>query len=450
MSNPITGPTPDDVRRRSAPERRAPVIRASLVTVSVSLLLALTALVNTSVTARVLGPEGRGLLASSLLAVALARGLALLGLGEAFVFRARQGQLALNGRRHLLRALGVVLIAGSTISAAIVSLGPLKAAATAGLLTIAFAGVGSIFDLLVASARFERELWIFNWLRFLGPCLATLILVVAWALMPLSVDAVISIQLWATLLAAILGYWAIRRLLIASLPVRSDARMLTNREFLRSGFAYQGVAILGLLLTHAHMYIVMSVGSLSSFGIYSAAFGLSRMVAPIQMAIGSALFASSAGSDPSAGGTVALRAFRLTFLPLLCLAGALSAVSPWLIRWLLGPDFDDAALPFALLLFEAVIGGAGFMLGQHLQALGRVRPILVRNAVSVLPLALGALTLRGSEVSVQMAFLMLIASAMRLSATLLVFRKGSAASPWRLYPSAGDLELLRNVTKGRR
>lgn len=424
------------------------MFRASALTVAVSLSLALVALVNTSVTARALGVEGRGLLASALLVVSLARGLALLGLGEAFVYHGRNGRLTADGRRHLGTALAIVAVVGALVAAAFVPFGPLKTELGVAGITIALAASGAFFDLLVACSRFDPALRIFNWLRALGPILATLSLVVVWVFVALSVETVLALQTVATLCAGMAGYVAISRLLATrSGPLTTDAQ-LSIPQFLRSGIGFQGIAVLGLFLTHAHMYFVMSVGTLTAFGIYSAAFGLSRMISFIQMSIGSAVFASSAGGVDSRAGASALKAFRLTFLPMILVAGIVAALSPLVTRLLLGPEFDAAAPPLAILAFEAVIAGAAFILGQHLQAVGRVTSVLTRNAFSMIPIILGLVILDASNVVLGMAWLMLTASGLRLTATLFAYHSQHGTEALRLIPSRQDLSTLRTLARG--
>ena len=425
------------------------MFRASALTLVVSLALALLALVNTSVTARALGVEGRGLLASALLIVALARGVALLGLGEAFVFHGRNGRLRGDGYNHLRAGLGLVAITGGVVAALMVPFGPLVTVLSVASIAVALGVVGTGFDFLVGSARFEPELRVFNWLRALGPSLATLSIVLVWAFVPLDVAIVLALQTASTLFAVVVGYWALRRML-RRLGASSTTAGLSVPEFLRSGKGYQGIAVLGLFLTHAHMYVVMLVGSLAAFGLYSAAFGLSRMISPIQMSIGSAVFATSVGSGESDRGEAAMRVFRVTFLPLLILAGLIAIVSPWVVQVLLGSDFAASSRLFAILTIEAVVAGAAFILGQHLQALGRVRTVLTRNVISMIPILLGAATLSDVNVALGMAWLMLFASSLRLVATLFSYRKQFGTKAWRVFPSSADCTMMINLLRGAR
>ncbi|MBB1039793.1 oligosaccharide flippase family protein [Dietzia sp. DQ11-44] len=422
------------------------MFRTSALTIVVSLALALVSLVNASVTARALGVEGRGLLASALLVVALAQGLGLLGLGQAFVFHGRNDRLLGDGRRHLSAALGLVLLLGCLVAAVLVPFGPLVTVAVIASITVTLGGIATGFDLLVACARFEPTLRLFNWLRALGPTLATLSIVLVWAFVPLDVTVVLALQTASTLIAGFVGFLALRRMLGGSLQSPSTGG-LSVPEFLRSGLGYQGINATGLFLAQAHMFVVMSVGSLAGFGLYSAAYGLSRMVSPIQASIGNVVFAHSVGSAESGRGEAAMRALRITFLPLLILAGLIAAVSPWLVQLLLGREFAAAARPFTILTIEAVVAGAAFILGQHLQAVGRVRAVLAVSALSMIPILMAAVTLDEGNVVVGMAWLMLLASSLRLIATLLVYRKQFGVAVWRVFPSGADCRLVLDLLK---
>jgi enterobacterial common antigen flippase len=418
------------------------MFRASALTVVVSLSMGVVSLVNTSVTARALGVEGRGLLASALLVVSLARGLALLGLGEAFVYQGRNGRLTADGRRYLLAALAMVVAVGALIASAFIPFGPLKTALVVAGVTIAQAAVGTGFDLLVAASRFEPELRIFNWLRALGPSLATFSLILFWVFAPLSVETILALQTAATLCAGLVGYAAIKRMLAAQPAKVAAVRQLTVPQFLRSGIGYQGIAVMVLIVTHAHMYFVMSVGTLAAFGIYSAAFGLSRVISPIQMSIGSAVFAASAGGGDVSSGLSAAKAFRVTFFPLLLAAGLLSALAPFITRLLLGQEFQSAAVPFAILTFEAVVSGAAYILVQRLAALGRVATVLAINGISMIPILLGFVILNASNVMLGMSWLMLSAAILKLIATLLSYRS-QVGLKGLVIPSRQDFRALR-------
>ncbi|WP_220138545.1 hypothetical protein, partial [Nocardioides massiliensis] len=291
------------------------MLRASVTTVVTSALLALTSFLNAAVTARGLGVDGRGTLAAALLVVAVGRVLGLMGLGDAVVRAFGQQQVLSSVRRVLVGVLAIAALAGLTIGMLGVSITPLRGEGWPLLLMVVlWTGLGAMLDLLIAIARVQPSLSIFNFIRLAAPTLATSVTALVYFIDGLTVAVVLLVQVVTTVFSMVWATHSLSRVLKDSVLLEERPKNvdISLRGLARAGAGYQWIAMLGLVVTHGHLGIVMTVGSLHALGLYSAVFGLSRMIAPVQMSIGSAVFAASAQDLGSSSASGTLRAYRLS------------------------------------------------------------------------------------------------------------------------------------------
>lgn len=228
---------------------------------------------------------------------------------------------------------------------------------------------------------------------------------------------------------------------------------MTNRKPLSPGrfialcFGYYGTTVLGLILVRADMIFLAVVNNLSQFGLYSAAYGLSRMIIYVQNAMGTTLFSRTAGtllgtSHDADIGRESLRVFRLTLWPMLALACCISFLSPWVVSVVLGWQFALSAVPFSILLFEGVIGAGSWLLAESFNAVGKSNTVLVRQLGSFVPLVALIWFIPPDSAAVWLATLLLLCALVRLVITLMLFR-GVFTIPVSIWLSKSDVGIAR-------
>lgn len=402
--------------------------------------------ISSVITARILGPEGRGLLSAAMMMGALAAGVAQLGLANSFVYHHGAARTFAYLRLLLSSLLLVGVVAGA------LAWGGVHMSAKAqlqhmlpGVLALAvFMATQNYFSVL---AQLQPDLHFYNKMRF------SLVLLNLLLLLPIVLifDAVTFEHLLYAQLSVVLGlsvaglYWARRhrvwRMAEQGPPVGA-------RAVLRYGLHQHGTVLLGLLLLNFDKVVLLNRGSMEEYGYYALAFATSRLIGAVQEAVAVALYARFAGKDVKLLGEKVRTAFRLTFLPMLAMAALGAALSPWLIVWVYGQKFAGMVLPFSILLFECVIGGASWTLAQRFNAAGRPGLVLVRQFVSVVPVFAAMPFLPEQNVYVYLAVLMLAGAVLRLAVTMVMYRASLNETMPSVIPTKADWHMVRSLLPG--
>ena len=411
------------------------MIRAWVRTLSGSFALALISLFSAPLTARALGVEGRGLFASAMLIVGLSAGLAQLGLSQSFVYLHRANHI-LHPMAWATRACLAVTAAGAVSAAAMIATsdsisGPLA------LWTIIAAACTAGLGMVLAATQVDSRLVVFNYVRVATPAFALILLIVAWGSQRLSVTAAVGIQGVSAFLAAGITIAALRHLMKVGSVFTPGPSFLS---FVKLSFGYYGAGLLGLLLTRADMIFLAIVSDLKQFGLYAAAYGLSRTIAPVQAALGTALFARTAGDHSSLDKKFdqAYRVFRLSFFPMLLVAGAMALLAVPIVNILLGPAFGASSVIFAILVFEAVLGGGAWLLAQQFNAVGRSTLVLGRQVVSFLPIVIAVPFVPPESAGYWLAWLLLVSAGLRLSISLIMYLRLFGVAIWPVWWTRSD------------
>ena len=330
------------------------------------------------ITARTLGPEGRGLLSGALLIATLAANASLFGLANSFIYHKGAGQ-AFAYRGFML----VSLLFVTTFSVLLAWLGmrvtgemklhdqllPIL------LMTLVSAGQGYFYAL----SQLHDRLYFFNLMRFLlvvGNLALLLLLIVVRD--HLDFSDILMAQILVSGLLTGMGLWWAKKHRIWN-DIAPSGRKATWKAVLGYGASHHGTVLLSLFLVNFDKIALLHLGTIVEYGFYALAFTTSRLIGAVQEAVSTALYSRFAGKDVDELSHHVRVAFRLTFVPMLALAAIIAALSPWLIVWVYGPSFASMTLPFSILLFECVITGASWTLAQRFNAGGRPGPCSKRG-----------------------------------------------------------------------
>ncbi|HAT32197.1 MAG TPA: hypothetical protein DCW29_15490 [Janthinobacterium sp.] len=403
--------------------------------------------ISSVITARILGPEGRGLLSAALMIGSLAAGVSQLGLANSFVYHFGAARAF-----PYLRLLFASLVAVGLVAAALAWGGvhlsdkPQLGLVLPGILALALCMATQTY--FFSLAQLHADLHFFNQLRFsLVLFNLVLLLPVVWIFDTVTFQQLLYAQLLVAAGLTLAGlYWA-RKHRVWRLNEAGEASEAgapaAPVEIVRYGLHQHGTVLLGLLLLNYDKLVLLNRGSLVEYGYYALAFGTSRLIGAVQDAVAVALYARFAGKDIEQLGEKVRTAFRLTFLPMLLLAAIGAALSPWLIVGVYGHKYAAMALPFAILLFECVIGGASWTLAQRFNAGGRPGLVLVRQFISVVPVFAAMPFLPEKNVYVYLALLMLAGASLRLAVTMIMY-PGSLKEPVpSVIPTRQDLRMVR-------
>ena len=138
-------------------------------------------------------------------------------------------------------------------------------------------------------------------------------------------------------------------------------------------------------------------------------------------------------------------AFRVTFMPLMAMAAVGAALAPWALTLVYGKAFADMTVPFAILLFECVIGGASWTLAQRFNAAGQPGLVLARQFISIVPVLIAIPFLPHENTYVYLALLMLCGACLRLVMTIVLSVTKLKEPMPDFLPTKEDLQLVRKL-----
>ena len=314
----------------------------------------LGAMVCTIITARFLGPEGRGVIAAATSWVALFVAIGHLSLSNVIVY--------LLGGQERERLMGIVAGSSMAVVAVTTLLGWIVAAAmlviTRGrafhnisppVLALAFAGLPFLLwmengnSLLIILGDLKR----LNAAQFLGTTAGMILVAVGVGALRGGVPAALA----ATLVSyAILIGYGLLRIVPASRPLEISRRII--RELLGGGVKLHMAAVSTLLFTHAAVVMLNQFRPVAEAGFFQLALQLMLAMAVVPMAI--AVVAYSLVTRDGADG--AWREHRTLVLQTMLYSVAAAAgaylLAPLAIRLIAGRAFLPAAPVFRVMCFS--------------------------------------------------------------------------------------------------
>ena len=428
------------------------LLKASSTTIATTALITVIGFFTSVITARILGPEGRGLLSGALLIATLAGNTALFGLANTFVYH-KGAERTFNYKLFFVFSLIFIGLVSASFSYFGLQLSSEQKLHQELYLIIVMAIVSGGYGYFNALSQLNHELHFFNLMR-VGLVLGNLLLLGAIMLFfkPVTFVQILIAQI---IVSGVLMLWGIiwaNKHAIWSPKDDSEIKVIatdqiTWGDMLGYGIKHHGTVLLGILLVNFDKLALLNMGTIIEYGYYALAFTTSRLIGAVQEATSTALYARFAGKDVGQLSTNVNNAFRMTFIPMLVLAGVGAALSPWLIPFVYGKAFTSMTIPFAILLFECVISGASWTLAQRFNAGGRPGLVFFRQFISVIPIFMALPFLPHENIHIYLSGLMLIGAILRLSVTLGIYPFVLKESVPQILPNSKDiksaLKLLR-------
>jgi O-antigen/teichoic acid export membrane protein len=347
--------------------------KAAFMTAGANGVIAALAFCTGSLSARLLGVQGRGELAAIQMWPSAVAGFAALGLPEAVVyFAARDPERAAS---YLSSALGCALAAVIPFSLLGYALMPVLLRAQAPWVVADARWYMSVFPAVIAvggtlliSLRARGHFLIWNVFRT-APAIGLLaVLAAAWLYNRATPGFVAAgtVLMWL-LMAGALAHIVLRRIPGPYLPhARQSGAML------RYGLPSVLGGLPQLLNYRLDQILMASMLPAQMLGFYVVAVAWSGALSPVLSAVGSVLFphiASQASSQRRA--LLFPKAIRLSALTSLCLAAGLLLITPWAITLVFGPAFHASIRPACVLVIAAAAATVNTVLEEGIRGLGR-------------------------------------------------------------------------------
>lgn len=352
-------------------------------TMAFSIGILLVNVVTGVITARVLGPDGRGEQLAMVLWPQFFAFTTTLGLHAALLYHVKKSPEQEGELYHssLLMTIGtgIAAVAIGTVLIPLRMDGFPDEIVLAGQLFMLVVPFMHLFFIHNALMRAKEDFRRFNQMRYLIP------------LITLALLLVLAITGYLTPLTAGLSYlapyvpvalWSLYRGLRAYRPRFGAIREVTGKMY-RYGVGSYGVDLLGNLILYIDQIILVGLLAPGALGLYVVAVSLSRMVNVFSASIIMVLFPQASGLEEREAALLSLRVYKISTLIACAVSAAVMLASPLVIRLLYGSAFLESIPVFRLLLLDVVIGGAALVLGQAFMAAGKPWIVSVSQGIGL-------------------------------------------------------------------
>ena len=378
-----------------AVESSSSFIAHVLMTVGTNASMALIGMITGILSARLLGPEGRGELAAIQIWPLFIGTVAMLGTPDALVYYSAKNPAKAGS--YLSSALLISLVSSVAFGlTGYLTLPIVMSRQSAAVITAArrFLWIIPIFALSTAyhPLRGLNKFHVWNVLRMIPNVLWLAILIAGWVLKRHEPQLLTFLYLAALAAVFPVVWYVVLRLVRPS--YRPDIRKC--RELLRYGMPCVAASVPQLLNFRLDQMIMAAFMPTYDLGLYAVAVAWSSAAQPILAAAGSVLFPRVAtAGDQEARVRVFALGIRLGSFASVLLGCAVALVTPWMVPALFGRSFD-AAIPIALVLIAAAaLTGINGIVEESLRGFGSPTAVMwaevagaVVTAITLVPLLL--------------------------------------------------------------
>lgn len=406
-----------------------------------------TSLVAATITARVLGPTGRGYYASLILLTGLFQQFFNAGLGEASVVLVGRGRTTektavaatVAGIIPLSLAGGAIFILTGWLTLGAATANEKLALILGGLLVTLSTFATTIVWFLVARERLVQ----YAVMIIISATITTVSLYV--------LVSVIHLKAAGAVLASLLGCAALLILIVWSL-VRTgiSLRPAWSQEFLRSatsfGLAVQFSNLLVQMTGRLDLIFTYRIGGSASAGQYSVALTVGALVGSVPIAIAFASFPRLPKMSEDEARHFTATIFRGGVTAAIASALLLGTLSPFLLPLVFGSAYRDAIIPTLILIPGGVLWSAQWILCRAAAARGAPQPLFISFAVSFLIMVALDLTLIGPFGIIGAASASLISAIVGFIIAVIYFVRGGGL--WHsIVPRFGDVSLVVSIVR---
>lgn len=356
---------------------------SSLQTVLANILVLFINVATGIITARLLGPNDKGVQAAIILWPGLLISLSMIGLPTALLYYIKKTTERTGAFLAAALVLGVAasLVAGAVGVLFVPSWLNNYSVQTVRIaqLYMLFIPVAVLNNVYTSVVQATGNFHIYNGLRLLQPAVSlTILLLLALTGTMTSTSAAFAFM--CPSIPAFFWLWLfIRRHYKFSFSHLGDVYTKLLSYGVRS---YSG-DILAIASSQLDKIVIVSLLSPTSMGLYTIAFSLAKMLVVFESAVGSVLLPKIIGQPISEVRLLLGRAVRVSTLVTAVAAAVLMSIGPFLINLFYGDAFQGAIIVFWILAVDSVLGGLAALLDQTFYALGKPEIMIFRHTISL-------------------------------------------------------------------
>lgn len=362
---------------------------SSLQTVLTNILVLAINVATGIITARLLGPNDKGVQAAIILWPGLLYSLSVIGLPAALLYHVKKSAERASTFLTAAVSLGVLVSLVATIVGIIFAPTWLAdySAQTVFVTRIymLFIPVSVLSLIYTAVVQASGDFQIYNGLRLLQPLITLSVLLLLAVTGTMGAESA-AFAFLCPAVPAVLWLWYRTRHLYSFSVV--GFRGACKQLFSYGLRAYSG-DVLAVASSQLDKIIIVSLLNPTSMGLYAVAFSLARMLTVFQWAVISVLLPKLIGQPITEIRLLLGRAARISTFVAFVAAVGLMLVGPFLINFFYGSAFQGAITVFWILSIDSVLGGLAGLLAQVFYALGKPELMVIRNATSLAVTVLG-------------------------------------------------------------
>ncbi|MBB6635125.1 lipopolysaccharide biosynthesis protein [Cohnella thailandensis] len=431
---------------RSKANRKG-LLGQTLITMAISVAILVVNMATGIITARFLGPEGRGVQTALILWPQFLAFAGTFGIHAALLYHMKKDPM--HEAKLYYASLWLTVCAGAICVAAGLLLIPAWVEAedvVAAQWLMATTPFVLLFFMHNALFRGREEFHLFNRMRYLVPLLtlaALLLLAMGDRLTPItSAIAYTATYIPVTVLAMIRAMRIYR-------PVFAGMRS-AYKKILAYGFGAYGIDLLGNLILYLDQIILIHLLAPGPLGLYVVAVSFSRVAAVFSSSINMVLYPKASSLPPGDAALLTLRVFKLSLVAALAFVAAFTVAAPFLIHLLYGSSFEGSTDIFRLLVLEVVLSGAALMLAQAFMATGKPFVATVSQAIGVVLIIPLMYYLVPEHGVIGAGWALLLTSVIRLLFVAVVFEWKFRFNLRTLLPGSDDYRWLISLIRGRK
>jgi O-antigen/teichoic acid export membrane protein len=427
------------------------LINETIKTMAFSVAIILINMATGMITARMLGPEGRGVLAAIILWPQFLSFATTLGLHSALLFHVKKtpedegslyyASLFLSGFTGLFAIIAGVLLIPYWVEAHT----PTTVVIAQCLMLVA--PFMHLYFLNTAFFRAREQFHLFNRMRYIIPLL-TLFTLLLLSFMELLTPFTAGLAYFAPYVPVTL--WSV----IHGTRLHPSPRLLGLRSAIRRivkyGMESYGIDLLGNMILYMDQIILVSLLAPGPLGLYVVAVSLSRMVNIFSSSIIMVLFPKVSGLTDEDAAHLSLRVFKFSTAFALIGASIIMLIAPLVIRLLYGELFLESIPVFRLLLLEVVLGGAAMVLGQAFMAIGKPMILTISQGIGIILIIPLMYVLVPRYGITGAGFALLIPALIRLMYVIIAFQRKFHFGIRALFITKKDLAWVKTMIKSRK
>ena len=409
-------------------------------TLLVTITIYFFGLVSSIIVSRYLSVIDRGILNSIFLFISSVVVVSQLGFSKSFIFYKRKYVNNRNSNKIIRTLFFIVVLVSFVFSIGVINkFGFYKNE----FLIVPMAILYSAYVFLNSITKQNKNMQLYNISR-LTVCFFILLIYVFLIIfkITLSMDVILFVHLTVYFLISTVLYKLVS---IKEAKLEESGTSFQYKILFFYTFNSYGSEIFGFIIVNIDKFFILYVSDYFSYGLYVVAFSASRLISIIPHTVSSVIFSKFSGSSSKELQWVSNMSFSILFIPLSFFSIIFSSFSSYILPFIYGEKYIDAAFVFSLLVIECFFSSLSWMLSQRFIATGRPGVIFFRQLLSSFPIIFLVFYMPDYPFIYVITWAVLLSSILRFFLTIMMYPFVLTEEIPPIYPSRKQRILVYNA-----